>query len=97
MFRVNIVNYFVVFVVEIETHSNTPEHLKESTNNSNIGVIIVESVDKAYPNDKNKILVKPEFNPYYEQENHEDRENAQSISLENSIDKIKTMDNIYYE
>ena len=54
-------------------------------------------MDKDHTKHKKQILVKPECNPYYEKENCEEHDNVQTISLENSIDKIKAINNIYYE
>ena len=96
-FRHPVLSYFIVYhILEIKTHPIEQEYLANN-NNRKIDVIIVESVDKGYNNNKHEILVKPESNPYYEKEHYEEHENVQSISLENSIDKIKAINNVYYE
>ena len=96
-YRHHVLFYFIVHhILEIETHPIEQEYLANN-NNRKIDVIIVESVDKAYANNKNEILVKPESNPYYETESYQEQENPQTVSLENSIDKIKAINNMYYE
>ena len=89
-----IIKYF--FIIEIKPYLNE-QGRSGCDGNRNIDVIIVESVDKGYTNNKKEILVKPESNPYYEKEHYEEHETIQTISLENSIDKIKAINNIYYE
>ena len=80
----------------MHTEHNNEEHLTCSTDRY-IDVVVVKSLDNDDLNNKNKILVKPESNPYYEHENNEGRQNFQTIGLECSIDKIKAINNIYYE
>ena len=87
---------FTCHAVGIENNVNNQEPV-ECSNDKKIDVIIVDSMEKDYAKRKKQILVKPECNPYYEKENYEEHENSQAISLENSIDKIKAINNIYYE
>ena len=82
--------------LEVQTRLHEQDHFTHN-NKRNIDVIIVESVDTVHKENKNEILVNPESNPYYVKDSYQEHDNAQSISLEDSIDKIKATNNIYYE
>ena len=58
-------------------------------------VVIVHSFNENdIKKDTNAILVQPESNPYYEDGATKD---ANTHEFENSVEKLKIIDNVYYE
>ena len=57
-------------------------------------MIVVSSKDHKI---KHTIMVKPQSNPYYEEEHERDNNSVKSANLFTNAEKIKIVKNIYYE
>ena len=60
-------------------------------------VIVVPSIDRYHPKNQNEILVEPESNPYYDHENVITGRPSNVYKLNSGVEKITSVNNIYYE
>ena len=61
-------------------------------------VVVVRSFqENSFNKNSNKILVKPDVNPYYEDDSNKNMNTNNEYACDKNFKKIKIINNVYYE
>ena len=92
-----LINFWFV-LAGLQTASDLYDFGKLKTDkNDTADVIIVTSINDKCPKNKKAIFIRPVSNPYYDKDKRIDNENSNFVSLDDTFEKIKVLNNIYYD